>query len=235
MDAGHLVTEQLAYYRARAAEGDEWWEGRAEDDLETGLRGAWRADALQLRADLERFAPSGDVLELAGGTGVFTAELLRHTGRVTVVDAAPEALAVNRARHPGATFVEADLFDWEPPRQFDAVCSSFWISHVPAGRWTGFWAMVARALRPGGRVWLCDNAHPADATAGPAGYHERVAAADPASGVGERRLRDGRAFQIVKRYWRPAELERDLAAIGWTARISTTDWAFIHGEAVPPE
>ena len=132
MDADRLVTEQLAYCRARAAEGDEWWEGRAEDDLEGGLRGAWRADALQLRAALERFAPSGDVLELAGGTGVFTAELLRHTDRVTVVDAAPEALAVNRARHP------------------------------------------------------------ADAVAGPAGYHQRVAAAGPGAGTGERRLRDGR-------------------------------------------
>ena len=90
---------------------------------------------------------------------------------MTAVDASPEALAINAARN-GTDRVEhvvADLFDWEPPRRFDHVCFSFWISHVPATRWAGFWAMVARALVPGGRVWFCDNARADHAIAhGPA-------------------------------------------------------------------
>ena len=44
-------------------------------------------------------------------------------------------------------------------------------------------------------------------------------------------LSDGRAFTIVKRYWTPAGLEDDLAALGWDARCATTDWAFLHGTA----
>jgi len=81
---------------------------------------------------------------------------------VTAVDAAPEVLDINRARHGGqrVTHVLADLFSWTPPRRFDAVCFGFWVSHVPAARWASFWALVDHALAPGGRVWFCDSAHP---------------------------------------------------------------------------
>jgi len=116
---------------------------------------------------LDAFAPGGQVLELAAGTGTWTGELARHADHVTAVDAAPEVLAINRARHGGlrVTYVVADLFSWTPPRRFDAVCSGFWISHVPAARWAWFWTLVDAALAPGGRVWFCDSAHPAHVAA----------------------------------------------------------------------
>jgi hypothetical protein len=47
----------------------------------------------------------------------------------------------------------------------------------------------------------------------------------------ERALRDGRQFTIVKRYWRPGELEVELAALGWSAWCANTAWAFLHGSA----
>jgi hypothetical protein len=125
-----------------------------------------------------------------------------------------------------------DLFSWSPPRRFDAVCFAFWLSHVPAARWARFWALVDRALAPGGGVWFCDSAHPEHAAAhGPHAYRD---AADRLEWTGERRqrrLQDGRAFQIVKRYWHPPELEAALAAIGWHAVVRNTPWAFIHGSA----
>lgn len=232
MDTDRLLAEQVAFFRGRAGQADDWWEGRFEDDLSEPFRTAWRADAEQLRKALEAFAPHGEVLELAAGTGVFTGELLRHGAQVTAVDAAPEALAINRARHGSdrVSYIEADLFAWVPPRRFDAVCFSFWISHVPTERWAGFWALVDQALVPGGRVWFCDNAHPDHATAhGPAAARGHLGSVDRDQEHQERRLPDGRSFQTVKRYWQPAELADDLAGLGWQATVRTTGWAFLYG------
>jgi hypothetical protein len=127
----------------------------------------------------------------------------------------------------------ADLFSWAPPRRFDAVCFAFWLSHMPAARWARFWAVVERALAPGGRVWFCDRAHPEHAaTHGPPAYRDRADRLKEGTGERrQRRLQDGRAFQIVKRYWHPPELEVELATIGWHAIVRTTPWAFIYGSA----
>jgi hypothetical protein len=51
-------------------------------------------------------------------------------------------------------FVEADLFTWEPDRRYDVVFMGFWLSHVPAERFESFWALVAAALAPRGRMFF---------------------------------------------------------------------------------
>jgi hypothetical protein len=37
-----------------------------------------------------------------------------------------------------------------------------------------------------------------------------------------RSLSDGREFDIVKRFWAPAELEHELAALGWRISVRST-------------
>jgi SAM-dependent methyltransferase len=234
MGTEKLLAEQVAYYRARASEYDDWWERRRGYDLGEQVTRAWQADAALLRDALDRFAPRGQVLELAAGTGIWTGELLRHADGVLAVDASPEVLAINQAKHAGrpVDYVVADLFSWAPPRHFDVVCFAFWLSHVPAARWARFWALVDQALAPGGRVWFCDNAHPDHAaTHGPRAYRDRVDRPEPAGERRQRRLQDGRAFQIVKRYWHRLELETELSTTGWHAEVRTTPWAFIFGSA----
>jgi SAM-dependent methyltransferase len=49
-----------------------------------------------------------------------------------------------------------------PTREFDVCFFGFWHSHVPAQRFEAFWQLVGRALRPGGRVFLVDNARLGD-------------------------------------------------------------------------
>src|SRR5436305_1940251 len=86
-DPEGLLAEQLSYYRAVAPEYDE----AAQRDVS-------EIDRAELEAALERFGPSGDVLELAGGTGHWTVSLTRYANRLTVLDASEETLAVNRAK-----------------------------------------------------------------------------------------------------------------------------------------
>ena len=117
-----VLTEQLDYYRARALEYDTWWnrEGRFDRGPEVNTR--WFAETTELERILERFDPRGDVLELACGTGLWTRHLVRYADSVTAVDAAPEVLAVNRARvgDSSVRYLEADLFDWAPEERYDA-------------------------------------------------------------------------------------------------------------------
>jgi demethylmenaquinone methyltransferase/2-methoxy-6-polyprenyl-1,4-benzoquinol methylase len=222
-----VLNEQLDYYRARALEYDKWWlrEGRFDRGPEANTR--WFAETTELERVLERFAPHGDVLELACGTGLWTRHLVAHAESVTAVDAAPEVLAINRARvnDDRVRYVKADLFGWTPDAVYDACVFSFWLSHVPEDRFDAFWAMVASALKPGGRVLFIDSARTERSTAAD---HVLPAAGDETM---SRRLDDGREFQIVKRFYEPAELERRLAGLGWRASVEATPEFFIYGTA----
>ena len=238
-DADDLVEEQIAYYRARAPEYDDWWlrTGRYEPDDEFGRR--WEAGKEQLQHALHTFAPAGDVLELAAGTGNLTVGLaaIDTVDHITAVDSSEEALAIARTKlpHPErVSFVHADLFAWEPERQFDVVAFGFWLSHVSPQRFEGFWDLVRRSLRPGGRVFFVDNAVPVEqaASAGDLRPETPWSRTWLDRGVSLRTLADGREFHIVKRTWAPRDLERELAALGWSAVVEEHQGLFVHGEAV---
>ena len=208
-----LLSEQRRYYGARAPEYDDWWFRRARYRLDAAAESAWFADVTELEAALERFGPSGDVLELAAGTGNWTRHLVGYAGRVTAVDAAAEVLELNRAKLGAAVdYVLADVFAWEPPRAFDVCFFGFWLSHVPSGRFEAFWQLVERALKPDGRVFLVDNAQLGDP-------RHMVSASGE---VVRRSLSDGREFDSEKRFWAPAELEQLLATLGWQLSAGAT-------------
>ncbi len=223
-----VIAEQVAYYRARAPEYDDWFFRRREYDHGAGWNRRWRREVAELRRALDAARPSGRVLELACGTGLWTQRLARRADELTCVDASPEVIALNRER-VGAERVEyvcADLFAWQPARHYDFVFFGFWLSHVPAGAFLPFWSMVARALAPGGRVFFVDSRnHPA---AREGGYADRPADRPSRS---RRRLRDGREFEIVKIFHRPDELEAQLRALGWSAAVRGTATFFLHGLA----
>jgi demethylmenaquinone methyltransferase/2-methoxy-6-polyprenyl-1,4-benzoquinol methylase len=100
---------------------------------------------------------------------------------------------------------------------------SFWLSHVPHARFDAFWAMVRRALAPGGFAYVIDSAHDPTSTAANHPTPDRTA------GVVTRRLDDGREFRIVKVFWESASLAQRLAASGFDADIAGTDRYFIYG------
>lgn len=230
MDETALLQQQQAYYRARAQEYDNWWlrEGRFDRGEEANSR--WFEEVARIERALERFQPRGDVLELACGTGLWTRVLADTARRLLAVDAAPEVIAINRARvgDRAVQYVRADLFEWTPPEaQFDVCFFGFWLSHVPESRFADFWDKVATALRPGGRVFLVDSA-PSDRS----GPTDHVQTADEQD-VMKRRLADGREFAIVKRYYEPRWLQRRLAQLGWSVDVQTTGEFFIHAAGSP--
>ena len=222
-----VLAEQLEYYRARAEEYDQWWlrQGRFDRGAEANAR--WFAEAAELERALAGFDPRGDVLELACGTGLWTRRLVEYATRVTAVDAAPEVLAINRARvgDPSVRYLEADVFEWAPePGAYDVCVFTFWLSHVPDSRFAGFWERVGAALKPGGRVFFIDSARTERSTAADHALPEHGQA------TMTRRLDDGREFQIIKRFYDPDQLTGALRELGWDAQIDTTGEFFVYGQ-----
>ncbi len=157
-DLQDRLDEQLRYYRARAPEYDAW--ALREGGFERGPRerARWFAEIAKLERALDRFHPSGRVLELACGTGQWTERLTRYADRLTAVDGAEEALELNRRRvGDGVRYIHADMFSWTPTETYDVVFFSFWLSHVPPERFDQFWSLVRTALAPDGRVFFIDN------------------------------------------------------------------------------
>ncbi|MET7313168.1 MULTISPECIES: class I SAM-dependent methyltransferase [unclassified Streptomyces] len=213
MDDDALLAEQMAYYRAGAAEYDRPY--------------AEYEDLQRLLAVVDDLPIAGDVLELACGTGQWTPRLAARARSVTAVDAAPEVVALARARtaSPTVQFLEADLFEWQPPRRYDTVFFAFWLSHVPPPRLPGFWNTVATALAPGGKAIFIDD--------GPAAAAEEEVLANQPAPAALRQLDDGSQYRIVKVFHDARTLTDDLTALGWSVTIRPMDWNFI-GIAEPP-
>jgi demethylmenaquinone methyltransferase/2-methoxy-6-polyprenyl-1,4-benzoquinol methylase len=225
-----LLAEQIDYYRHRADEYEDWWFRRGRYDHGPDANAQWFAEAGEVQADLDQFEPVGEVLELACGTGLWTRTLASHASRVTAIDASPEALQVARTKVPDANidYIQADLFAWEPADAYDLCFFSFWLSHVPMEHWPSFWEKIERALAPGGRVYLIDNARSDRASARD---HDLP---DPDEETMRRRLADGREYNIIKHWFHPDALQRQLADLGWNAHIRSTAEFFIYGNATPP-
>jgi len=228
-DVERLLAEQALYYRERAGEYDDWWfrRGRYDHGPETNAR--WFADAAEVQDALERFDPAGDVLEFACGTGLWTQRLADHAAGVTAIDGSPEMLELCRARvnDPHISYIQADLFAWEPDRTYDLCFFGFWLSHVPEERFDDFWEKVRRAVKPQGRVFFIDSLRSEKASA----TDHKLPDHDDETML--RRLADGREYQIVKRFHEPQPLQQRLVGLGWNAKVQTTREFFIYGQATP--
>jgi ubiquinone/menaquinone biosynthesis C-methylase UbiE len=207
------IADQIAYYRARATEYDEEFQG-AHDPM--------------LVAALAVARPRGRVLELACGTGAWTRSLITHpVESILAVDAAPEMLAVHAQRvdDPRVERQRADLFRWNPPDRYDFVTFAFWLSHVPPARFGAFWGTVRRAVADGGRVFFVDQDE--------RGLEFEQPSADADYPTVSRELQDGRLMSAIKVYHRPVDLKAAVEALGWEAHIEPVPGGFFWGEARP--
>ncbi|MFA3877084.1 class I SAM-dependent methyltransferase [Streptomyces sp. MMCC 100] len=204
---------QIGYYRARAAEYD-----KAHNE---------RTHMPRLVRALDELPVSGDVLEVACGTGQWTQLLVDRARSLTALDAAPEMLRIARDRMRGTTtrFIEADIFTWEPDRLYDTVFLAFWLSHVPPVEMEAFWNLMRWALRPGGCIVFLD-----DSTA-KAEIEEFVA--ETRVPTVRRMLADGSQHLAVKVLYDAPSLTSQLNDLGWEAHVEPIDAYHFAGIARP--
>jgi demethylmenaquinone methyltransferase/2-methoxy-6-polyprenyl-1,4-benzoquinol methylase len=222
-----LLSQQIRYYEARAPIYEQLYfrQGRYAVDDEAWTRN-WERETGELERFVSTLPGDGAVLELACGNGLWTRFLVSHARSLVAVDASPTMLARNRAwiADDRVRYVEADLFGWDQDERFDLIFAGFFLSHVPPDRWSAFWGKVRGWLAPGGTLAFVDDCW------GP----DRPRSSDRVEGGPEhahiRRLNDD-AYAIVKRFFRPHELEVAFGEAALEAEVASTGDHFLFGTA----
>ncbi len=184
------------YYAARAGEYDRIY-----------LKPERQADLRAIEAWLPDVFAGHRLLEIACGTGYWTAFLAPVCTSITAIDLADETLQIARAR-PQNRAVDFRLGDaYALPDELDRYPSAFagfWISHVPRSRLPAFFAGLHRHLEPGATVVLLDNLYvPGSSTP--------LTRSDEEGNTWQtRQLADGRAFEVLKNFPDRAQLRAAL-------------------------
>jgi ubiquinone/menaquinone biosynthesis C-methylase UbiE len=134
-----VSSERTAYYDAEATVYDD-------------SRGGHERACAAAEAVLDLVPAEGRLLDVAGGTGIVSAELARHGFDVWVTDLSHGMLTVAAGRLAGRVVVApADRLPW-PDASVDVV-TSVWLLHLlPVAVADAVIAEAARVLRPGGHL-----------------------------------------------------------------------------------
>lgn len=186
----------------------------------------YRRDEPQRRAELAglaealRAAVAGRrALEVACGTGYWTALAAESAAHVTALDLAPAMLEEARAKRLPAdrvTFRAGDAFapctveagsgdSAAGTARYDAAFAMFWLSHVSRSRVPEFLDSLLACLAPGAVFFLADNMH----LEGVGG--ELVRRPGSVDTWKSRTLADGSRHQVLKNYFTAEELRTWLA------------------------
>jgi len=192
-----MTAEMTAYYRARAQEYERIYDRPERQD-----------DQARLHELVASFSRDRRLLEVACGTGYWTATAARVARAIVGIDASDETLAVARAKPLGdhvrllvgdAYALAADL------GAFDAAMANFWWSHVPRPRQGAFLDGLVRRLSPGAHLLIIDNRFVA-------GNSSPVSRRDSDGTTYQlRRLASGATYEIVKIFPTPDEVRAALA------------------------
>lgn len=220
--------EMRAYYAARAPEYDDWYLRRGRYSRGPARDLPWHVELDQATTWLDRQPLSGELVELAAGTGWWS-PLLAAKGELSLYDINAEPLDLARERlvaHRLRAHIHVRDAWAEPDRQVDGVFCGFWLSHLTDERLRDFLSLVTRWLRPGGRFAFIDSLP--DPESGAVDH-------DPVidGGVSLRRLADGRQYRVMKVHRSGEELAPALLRAGFEdVEVTETERFLVMGAGV---
>jgi SAM-dependent methyltransferase len=147
---GDVVDNMAAYYAQRAAYYERvYFKPERQNDLRA------------MEAALPSLLAGRSVLEIACGTGWWTAHGARDAKAWLATDLNPQTMAVARAKKMpvNVQFATVDAFSFQELdiQQFDGAFAGCWWSHVPLARLPAWLDSLHARLRPGARVVMLDN------------------------------------------------------------------------------
>ena len=121
-----------------------WWDSQ-ESTTTSGLRYLPRAIALCTKGR--------KALDVGCGSGGrVIAALLQAGFDVIGLDVSPTMLEYAKARHPDASFIRADICEWQVPEKYDLIVAWDSIFHVPHDSQRPVVEKLCDALAPGGAI-----------------------------------------------------------------------------------
>jgi demethylmenaquinone methyltransferase/2-methoxy-6-polyprenyl-1,4-benzoquinol methylase len=146
-----------------------------------------------------------DVLEVACGTGYFTAAVVKVVRAIVATDAVAEVLEIARAKDwppKKVRFEQRDAWDLAKVEgNFTAGLAAFWWSHVPRQRLADFLRAFHQRVGSGLFVY-CDNPYVE-------GSSTPVTRTDANYNTYQNRcLKDGSVHEVLKNYYAPEEIFR---------------------------
>ena len=207
-------------------EYDDWYLRRGRYSHGVIADAAWNAELDAATQWLDALPISGEIVELAAGTGWWS-PLLASKGQLSLYDAVEEPLDRARDRllaHGLAAHIHVrDAWARARPPGRRAVLRLL-AEPRAAHRLDDFLAICRAWLKPGGLFAFIDSRRDPESSAA-----DHPAPDDDQS---LRRLDDGREFTIPKVYYEPAELEAALRSAGFAeASVATTPRFFLLGRA----
>lgn len=181
-----------------------------------------QADLAHLREHL-RFRLAGRrVLELACGTGYWTAAVADIVDSIVAADASEEVLAIASAKGLDPARVSFCLGDayhpMRPEHDFTAGMAAFWWSHIPRERLAAFLASFHAALAPGALVVFADNRFVE-------GSSTPICRTDTAGNTYQlRQLQDGTTHEVLKNFPSAEELHDILKPYSGSIEVTEFDY-----------
>lgn len=199
--------DKLADYYARRAPEYERFYDKPERQTDLSL----------LRERVARLFAGRRVLEVACGTGYWTAVMAPEAREVLALDVNEEVFALAREKPLPAGKVEfrqADAFALpDCGRRHDGVFAAFWWSHVPRARLDAFLQGCLRAAAPGAMIAFLDGRYVE-------GSSTPMARRDAEGNSYQMRgLDDGSVHEVMKNYPEESELIQRASRFGWGAHV----------------
>ncbi len=112
----------------------------------------------QLSQEIIRNKKNIEVLDIAGGTGIGSANLcgLDNVKEITVLDSDPQLLAIAAAKSEKIKTMEARMQDFSLPKKYNLVIASYAYHHLPDKEKTAFCKKLASYLSPDGEILLLE-------------------------------------------------------------------------------
>jgi SAM-dependent methyltransferase len=200
-----MTTSMTDYYQVRAYEYESVYDKPERQE-----------DLFKLRSWLEEEARGRTLLEVACGTGYWTAVAATTATAIVATDLNPGPLEIARAKGlgPHVRFAEADAFalpDYGLP--FDGGMAHFWWSHVPVADQGKFSSHFATKLRPSAKLLMIDNNYVAGSSA-------PISRRDALGNTYQvRRLQTGAEYEVLKNFPTTQELQKALVGVCTTVHV----------------
>ncbi|MFT5590482.1 MAG: SAM-dependent methyltransferase [Bradyrhizobium sp.] len=193
----NVNTNMAGYYAKRADQYDNVY-----------AKPERQADLPVVREWLQQAVAGQRVLEIACGTGYWTAEAVKTAEYVLATDINAEVIALARARNLPADKVDfalADAFAIETGQPFTACLAGFWWSHVLREQQDSFMERLREQLGKDTLVVMMDNVYVE-------GISTSIARTDLQGNTFQiRRLGSGERYEVVKNFPSDSGLRKRLS------------------------